>query len=226
MPKYAWTPDTLIHYPLISAVTISPDGAQIAYTVRVAHLTDDASEFRHQLWVADREGNAPPRLLAHGASAEQPRWRPDGAHIAFLRKTAGGKVGLWLMPVTGGEPWPLTADDPVHGDIATYRWSPDGRRIAFLAAPVDAEKQKRIARRDDTLHYRVDFDFAHMYVMQTSGPSEPRSAPVQRTSGRHHVTSLAWSPESETVAFTFQDNTLDDSWTSLRLAVIPAIGEF
>lgn len=226
MPDYVWTPDKLIHYPLIAAVAVSPKGDQIAFTVRVAHMTDDASEFRHQLWLADRRGDGAPRLVAHGESAEQPRWSPDGSRIAFLRKLpANGTTGLWILPTAGGEPWALTRVPDVHGAIATFRWSPDGNSIAFLAPPFDSVKKRRTAQRDDAIHWREDFDFAQLYVTDVSGPRDIAVTPQQRTFGRRHVTSLAWSPDGETIAFTHQANTLDDSWTTLRLATAPAFGE-
>jgi dipeptidyl aminopeptidase/acylaminoacyl peptidase len=225
VPDLTWTPEVLIRYPLISRVAPSPDGSHIAYTVRVAHLTDDASEFRHQLWLADRSDDQSPRLLAHGESAEQPRWSPEGNRIAFLRKTSKGTLGLWILPIDAGQPWTLTAAEPIHGDIASFCWSPDGDSIAFLAAPVDADKQKRKARRDDAIHYREDFDFAQLFIARVVGPGESCPAPEQRTFARRHITALAWSPDGESIALTHQPNTLYDSWTDLRLATVPAAGD-
>lgn len=226
MGDYIWTSDRLIHYPLISALAISPNGEQVAYTVRTAHLTDEASEYHHQLWLADRGGAPQPgRLLAFGETAERPRWSPDGKHIAFLRKSPHGHVSLWIIPATGGEAWRVTDAEGTHGDITDHRWSPDGNHIAFLAVPADADKQRRIAEGDDVLHWREDFDFAQVFTIEVSGPQDPVPAPVQRTAGRRHVKTLAWSPDGATIAYSHQANTLDDSWTTLRLALIPAAGE-
>ncbi len=224
MTDTVWTSDVLVHYPLISSVAVSPDGAKIAYTVRIAHMTDDASEYRHQLWLVENKPNSKPSLLAFGESAEQPQWSPDGQTIAFIRKGDSGKKGVWLLPVTGGEPWCITADEPVYGDVAALRWSPDGEQIALLAPPVDEEREKRTRARDDVQHWRVDFPFAQLFVQPVTAAAQPAKSPVQLTTVGRHVNKLMWSPDGSTIAFTHQANTLDDSWTTLRLATVASDG--
>ena len=226
MAEYTWSAENLIKYPLISAVAISPSGDRVAYTVRVAHMTDDASEFRHELWLADVAGEDEPRILAFGESAEQPRWSPDGTRIAFLRKHGPDKrMGLFVISATGGEAWAVTEAKPSHTDVAAFRWSPDGERIAFLAPPLDADKQKRLAARDDTVHWRVDDDRAQIYVAPVTGPQENPVVPDQRTFAQRHVTALAWSPDGDTIAFTHQSTSNPNSWRDLLLATVPANGD-
>ena len=65
-----------------------------------------------------------------GVSVQQPRYSPDGAHLAYLSDESGW-LNLWV------DDKPLVEDDAEHGDPSwglgqrSYAWSPDGDRIAF-----------------------------------------------------------------------------------------------
>jgi dipeptidyl aminopeptidase/acylaminoacyl peptidase len=80
-----------------------------------------------------RAGAGPDRVsLASGTgvAAQEPRFGPDGAGLAFLCD-AGGWSNLWLV---GG---PLLAEPVEHGGPAwgpgarSFAWSPDGSAVAF-----------------------------------------------------------------------------------------------
>ncbi len=220
MPGYTWTSSGLIHYPMIDRVDLSPDGQRVAYAVRFPYMTENASEFRYAVWLAAADGQSPPVQLTHDESAAQPAWSPDGRRIAFLRKTpANGRTGVWVMPADGGEAWPITGSEDL-GDVTQFKWSPSGEQIAFLAAPWGAEKTQRLARRDDVVHWRVDFDFAQLHVVDVSGPGEPLNTARALTAGRRHVVGLGWSPDGARLAYTHRASPLFDTWSSMRLGVV------
>src|SRR5690554_4355103 len=114
----SWTSHNLLHYPQIEHVELEPAPShrqspgqaelrapRVLYTVRWPHFGDNGSEFRHTTYIANTQGDAAPRALTHTATAAQPRWKPDGTQIAFLRPTPDtGKMGVWIMPAAGGEP--------------------------------------------------------------------------------------------------------------------------
>lgn len=225
--NYSWTPDRIIHYPLIEHVHLSPNGQRVLFTVRTPHLTDEASEFRNQILLAPIDGSSEPVQLTYGKAANQPRWSPDGRHIAFLRKLphAEGKVGLWIMRAGGGEPWPLTATDHDNlGAITKFAWSPDGRQLAFLALPHDEEKEKRRKERDDAIHWQVDYDFAHLHLVDFTPTPGQSSVAKQLTSGRFHVQNLAWSPDGARIALIHVPTPQLESWPQGKLATIAADG--
>lgn len=64
-----------------------------------------------------------------GVEDDAPAWSPDGAWIAFRRRSAGTAMGkqLWLMRADGSDPRALTAE------VAAYYgppvWSPDGEML-------------------------------------------------------------------------------------------------
>jgi dipeptidyl aminopeptidase/acylaminoacyl peptidase len=220
-----WTPDRIIHYPLIEHVHLSPNGRRVLYTVRTPYLTETASEFRQQIWLAYTDGETQTMRLTFGESASQPRWSPDGGQIAFLRKMPESKhAGLWVMQGSGGEAWPLTApSNGIHHAITNFCWSPDGKQIAFLCVPHDAERSRRQQGRDDAHHWRVDYDFAHLFVVDVA-PAGALPPVRQLTAGNFHVLNLAWSPDGARIAFTHRPTPLLESWPQSRLATIASDG--
>jgi Tol biopolymer transport system component len=56
------------------------------------------------------------------------QWTPDGSGLAFV-VTRGGVSNLWVQPVAGGAPSPLT--DFKTDRIFNFAWSRDGRRLAL-----------------------------------------------------------------------------------------------
>src|SRR5262245_40024349 len=53
---------------------------------------------------------------------------PDGLNLAFVRRHTVSTADLYLMPLTGGEPRPLTQNELWIGGVT---WTPDGREIVY-----------------------------------------------------------------------------------------------
>lgn len=54
---------------------------------------------------------------------------PDGRRIAWLAPL-DGVLNVWVSPVEGGDPWPVTRDR--HRGVRAYLWSRDSARILYL----------------------------------------------------------------------------------------------
>ncbi|MCC9075859.1 S9 family peptidase [Litorilinea aerophila] len=229
MADFVWTPQALIHYPLIEHVDLSPDGRRVLFTGRTAHLTDSASEFRPQIFLASLD-DGQVRPLTVGEGAGQPRWNPDGRHLAFLRKVPDtGQAGLWVMAADGGEAWPLTgAANQIRNPVTRFKWSPDGTRLAFLTVPWDADQEARRQRKEDVRRWREEYDFAHLFVIDfrelAAGTGVGLPAARQLTQGRFTVLDFCWHPDGHTLAFTHRPAPLYDTWPATRLATVPADG--
>jgi Tol biopolymer transport system component len=60
----------------------------------------------------------------------EPQWSPDGRRILYSSHRGNQYNNLYVLPVTGGEPYQLTHGDWDHFDP---RWSPDGESIAYIS---------------------------------------------------------------------------------------------
>ena len=97
------------------SVDVSPDGARIVFDM----LGDI-----YQLPIEGGEA----RALTSGMAWDiQPRYSPDGAHIAFTSDRAGGD-NVWIMNADGGAPRQVTKEDFRLPNNAV--WHPEGRYLA------------------------------------------------------------------------------------------------
>lgn len=225
MPNYTWTSEALLHYPLVEHVDVDAAGTRLLFTARRPHRDDSGSEFRHTTYLAARD--ATPRPLTGEATAAQPRFSPDSKYIAFLRPTPDtDKTGLWVMPVDGGEPWPLTGkENGIRQAVTQFRWSPDGQHLAFTVVPWDEDHEQRLQRKDDTRRHRIDYRFAHLYVVEFRPAPGPLPAARPLTQGRLHVSTFAWRPDSAEIAFVHQPSPYLETWTQARLATVAITGD-
>jgi len=103
------------------------DGKELVFVSNreIAHGTGDIVRM-------SVNGTASPRLLQH----EETSWRarpdvsPDGTRLVYSSYLGRQWHQLWLLPVDGGYPFPLTYGEY---DNTNPRWSPDGRTIAFIS---------------------------------------------------------------------------------------------
>src|SRR5438270_1434041 len=101
-----------------SAVTWSPDGAELIYSMQGT------------LW-RQRIGSPVATQLTSGPVYDyQPDWSPDGRSVVFARY-AHDAIELELLDLASGNVTPLTANRAVNIEP---RWSLDGSRIAFVAS--------------------------------------------------------------------------------------------
>jgi dipeptidyl aminopeptidase/acylaminoacyl peptidase len=145
-------PESLAKLQFVSDPQISPDGRRIAYVVTRVDLERDT--YDADLWLID--GSEAPRLIV-GARGDdtRPRWSPDARALAFV-SARSGKRQLYILPMNGGEAWPLTNE---KGGVGAFTWSPDGTRIAYLARGAEQETPAGSAGRarvTERLFFRSD----------------------------------------------------------------------
>ncbi|MBK7367411.1 MAG: PD40 domain-containing protein [Candidatus Eisenbacteria bacterium] len=128
--------EDLLRFRWVADPQVSPGGARIAFTQ--VHVDTEADEYRTNLWLAEvpaagaaEDAPAPARQFTWAGRDSQPRWSPDGATLAFVRKpNADDAAQICLLPANGGEARVLTT---LKGGGSNPCWSPDGTRIAFLS---------------------------------------------------------------------------------------------
>lgn len=120
-------PVELTHGPIDRDAAISPDGRWIAY--RASSKTGASGQ---RIIVIPSSGGTPSKTFdaSRGnwidavTSGSGLSWTADGAALTYVR-TANGVDDVWIQPVSGGPPRPLTQFP--SGRIFAHAWSRDGR---------------------------------------------------------------------------------------------------
>ena len=188
-----------------------PDGERVVFVVTQMDLDED--EYIRQLWLWDAESA---RHLTSGRGDSSPRWSPDGATVAFLRKGAGedDRPQVALLPIAGGEAEVVTDFELGVSDL---EWSPDGTRIAlvvpeYVDAFEDEEERGRAPRRIKDPSFRFDDKGwtynkrSHIWVHDVATGEE-----TQITEGDYDESGPRWSPDGSTI--TYVSAAHDQRWT-------------
>jgi dipeptidyl-peptidase-4 len=106
--------------PSPSSPTWSPTSRQLAF------LWNPPRHSGRTLWLVDRSGGAPRRLLPveNSASVSDVLWNRDGTTLLFVQRGS-----LWSVSAAGGEPTALTS---TAGEFSDVQLSPDGNTLSFL----------------------------------------------------------------------------------------------
>ncbi len=103
-----------------TAPTWSPTSQSVAF------LWNERGQSGRTIWIVDRQGTIPRRVLPpqNNAPVGALRWTPDGAALVFVQRNL-----LWRVAATGGEATPLTT---TAGELSDVEISPDGTLLSFL----------------------------------------------------------------------------------------------
>ncbi|HET7088969.1 MAG TPA: S9 family peptidase [Anaerolineae bacterium] len=119
------TPDEAINW----AVRWMPDQSGFVY------VSNRDGHFATYLLPA--ESSVPKRLTHYEFSDTFAQPSPDGRWIAVETMAADGKMGVFLVPLAGGEPIPI-GDAASAIDASGARWSPDSSKLAFTSDAKDS----------------------------------------------------------------------------------------
>src|SRR5947207_15437692 len=177
------TAEDYFAFETLSDPRFSPDGSTIAFVVTTVEQKQNRR--RSEIRLVPADGSRPPIALTTAPqSSNGPRWRPDGAALAFLSARpaagdaeAGGSGGprtqVWLLPLSGGEPVRLTN---LQNGVSAFQWSPDGARLVVVSrsGPSDAGKSPSDVRHYKHANYKFNdtgwFDDkrSHLWVVDAS----------------------------------------------------------
>jgi dipeptidyl aminopeptidase/acylaminoacyl peptidase len=205
-------PQALADFRSPSDAHLHPDGVRVAFVVTQMDLEADA--YVSSIWLHD-DGDA--RTLTSGRADRSPRWSPDGATLAFLRKGPGDddRPQVALLPVDGGEASVVT---DFELGVSSMAWSPDGSRLLLEVAEYvdgieDEAERKRAPRRITHPAFRFDNvgwthdKRTHLWLLEVAS-----GATTRITGGDCSENSPAWSPDGSTIAYL--SATDDDRWVN------------
>lgn len=174
------------------AISISPDGKYILYSVREADW--EKNSYRTQIWMAVIKTGELKQMTFAKESSSSYQWSPDSKSFAF-KSARDKKTQLYLMSATGGEARPITKFKTGFG---SYRWSPDGKWIAYTAGDEKSKQQKGMEKKYGKFSI-IDKELnpSHLWLLEIA--TGKTSKLVDRDD--LHVSSIAWSPQGKKIAF-------------------------
>ncbi|CAN5687204.1 S9 family peptidase [soil metagenome] len=197
MSKRSVTIDDLHTVKLVADPNISPDGSRIAYVVTT--VDKESNGYRSALWMASADGGAEPFQFTGGhAKDANPRWSPDGAHLAFL-SNRNETNQIYVMAADGGEAWQVTSGPNA---VSEFTWSPDSQSFVFVTKIEPEEKPESDTKVISTLRHKFDgegfWDGNHRHIFRVGIQG---GDPEQLTDGDWDSTQPTLAPDGSQLSF-------------------------
>src|SRR5688572_21598063 len=183
--------DDIINLKRVGAPAISPDGRQVAYTIRETNWDDNAYET--EIWIGEAATGQSRQVTNAKKSSTQPAFSPDSAWLGFV-SDRDGKRQVYRIALRGGEAEKLTSAEE---GVNSFAWSPDGTKLAYtMAEPVSEAMKDREKRWGDIKIEDQDQRYTHLHIFDIAAKTAK-----QATSGNFVVGNFEWSPDGRHIAY-------------------------
>ena len=201
----------------VGAVSTSPDGTQVAYTLSVPRRpgVDDDGPAWTELHVIRPDGTAVPFVTGE-VNVSSVKWVPGAKAISFLAKRGKDKEqSLYSIPVDGGEARRILSHKSA---ISDYEWLPDGQTVVFVASDKRTKDKESLEKKGFKAEiYEEELLFALVFMANTAKPDEtPRQLKLPGS-----ASGLACSPDGRLLALALSPTPLiDDIYMKSKVHVI------
>ena len=116
-------PEDLMRFRWLKEMSISPDGAWLAYTVSQPH----GNAYQVMLYIHNCRAGTTLRVSQAPGQASSPAWSHDSQHLAYVYRDSA-QTQLIICSPTGQQEQAFAFKAEAPSDL---NWSPDGSQIAF-----------------------------------------------------------------------------------------------
>jgi dipeptidyl aminopeptidase/acylaminoacyl peptidase len=204
----------------IPNVRMAPDGRAVA--IETTRADWDGNRFRSDLWLYREESLI---QLTQSGHDRNPEFSPDGHWIAFLsdrNEPEEKSAQVYVISVTGGEPFPVTqGEEEVHA----FAWAADSKQIYFATRHWTKDQEEaykkdwkdivefRESEHGDAIH-RIETSEAQSCLTQRPGKACDLSTRAKQLgSTPWRVKQLETSPDGKRIAILTESRT--ERWESL-----------
>ncbi|HEY2473468.1 MAG TPA: S9 family peptidase [Candidatus Cybelea sp.] len=209
----------------LSSPAIAPDGKHAAVVVTRVAWNDDKRV--SDLVLIDLATRTQRTLVANLDELSDPAFSPDASQIAYLAKDGTGKdahTQIFVLPVDNGGPHSVTHE---KSGVEQFAWRPDGRAIAYAASDPDPHPSGSDRFRDSFIFTTEPIVArslprpVHLFtVALDSGTTTQLTFGAQSVATGEAKSTISWSPDGKTIAFTLVPNAILNDQSYSRVALL------
>ncbi|MDY7091478.1 MAG: prolyl oligopeptidase family serine peptidase [Acidobacteriota bacterium] len=161
---HPWTIEDLIQAETASDWAVSRDGSRAVWVQSEVRKVEEEEKRVSNLYLANLETGTTVQLTRGDATVSAPAFSPDGRHIAFASdrelpagggdKSKAGKKQLWVIPVSGGEAYPVTR---LERSVRLFAWR-TAEELVFAAQESPSAWEKERKEKKDQAVVVDDYD--------------------------------------------------------------------